>query len=177
MRTKATALAVCATLLGLALAGCATENADPRAYAGTDSGETLDEILERYRLTLPSCEVEDLRFTGKAKELGMNLRLRFEAPEDCVNAYLDKYGVDRERALRWPFPASTVNGKEFSPTRPPFPDNAMKTFSELKLDPKKTYDFHHRFKTPTKATFDVLVVPEGGEQRAVYLVSTYNGNI
>ncbi|MBN0043059.1 hypothetical protein JS756_02805 [Streptomyces actuosus] len=174
MRTvPATVTAVCAAL-SLALTACAAQNTDPRALAGTNAGESLDKLLESYELTLPGCKVEELGFSGRPKEIDKHLLLRFEAPTDCVNGYLDAHGVDRTRANPWPFPEFSIDGKELSRTRPPFPDNAMEKFG-LKLDPEKTYDLHTRFRTPTGARFTVLVVPRGDDGQEVYMVSTYNG--
>ncbi|WP_435612877.1 hypothetical protein [Streptomyces sp. bgisy159] len=136
MRTRLTAAAVGAAL-ALTLTGCAFEVSDPRAYPGTY--EDLDPVLDSFRLTLPSCEVADLRYTGRSKEWGRHLYLRFEAPTACVESYLTAHGVDLAHPRHWPDePGFTVDGEQvLSPTAPPFPDEAVEKFG-LKLDPRRT---------------------------------------
>lgn len=174
-RSPAAVRAVCTGLL-LLLTACSSGNADPRAYSGTDDDESLEKLLESYELATPPCDVENLRFTGRSRETGKHLLLRFQAPEGCVNAYLDSHDVDRKLFGTWPRPSppTVLDGKKLSPTRPPFTDDVMEKFA-LTLDPKKTYKRYTNFYTPTDAQFTALVVPQGDGEQAVYMVSTFNG--
>ncbi|MFI9490874.1 hypothetical protein ACIG8K_04800 [Streptomyces halstedii] len=165
--------AVCAGLVFL-LVACSSGNADPRAFQGTDSDESLEKLLESYELTLPPCEVEGLRFTGRSREVAKHLLLQFRAPEDCVNTYLDSHHVDRKLFNTWPSPPTVLDGKKLTTTSPPFSDDAMEKF-DLKLDPRKTYKLYTNFYTPADARFTALVVPQDDRGQTVYMVSTYNG--
>ncbi|MCA6096394.1 hypothetical protein LE181_30035 [Streptomyces sp. SCA3-4] len=143
-------------LSALALVSCSFKEKDPRAYPGTRAGERLESVVESYGLQLPSCDITDVGFSGSSKRPGEKLNLSFRAPEECVNRYLADHGVKAGEAVSWPFGPRVIDGREVSPTEPPFAGGDVKRFG-WKLDATGKYEYYDSFTTIKGAHFAVLV--------------------
>lgn len=130
--------------------------------------DSQDDVLAGFGLEMPPCETEDQTFSGTTSYPNSYLRMSFTAPRDCVERYLRDHDVEMATPLHWPAAGTDrVGSKTFSPTDPPFSDDAMKQFG-LKLDPKKKYDYYIDFRTARDAEFTVFLVPRG-ERTEVYM--------
>lgn len=158
----------------LMLAGCGKEP-DPRAYPGSESGVTWEEATARYRLSLPACPMDGLRFDIQPR-LTDRLAFTFTATKSCVDDYLTQHGVDAAHPFgRWPSGVSgTAGGATIGPYDPPFDAEEMRQFGWV-LDPGVQHDTYDDFETPNRwSTFKVLVKP-GPDREVVYFRSVTLG--
>src|SRR6266511_517196 len=84
-------LSVAIVISFLAAVGC-TSHQDERAYSGSRSGVTLDDILRDYSLPMPKCTTTGLRYFATETFSG-GLYLRFDTDKACVNQYLEQLGI------------------------------------------------------------------------------------
>ncbi|MFG3280440.1 hypothetical protein [Streptomyces sp. NPDC048111] len=134
-----------------------------------------EDLLKIFDLDLPGCRTTDMWYKGDAGWPSQHMSLRFTAPKACVDQYLSDHGVSRDHPLHWPTGESgTFEGRQVTPTDPPFAPGRMKDFG-LTLNPEKRYDLYNDFTTPTGAVFLVLVDPQG-EQSTIYLDSVSLGH-
>jgi hypothetical protein len=164
-----------AAALGLVLlsSACSTENDDPRALPETASGESMEKVLQAFELELPPCEIEEVGWSGASEDWGKSLQLRFRAPDDCVDEFLESHGAELGEGLQWPFGEMTVDGEKLSPTRPPLREKDMEKFG---LDPGRQAEYTlYDFRTPAGALLDALV-DRHGKGTTVYLTSVSSGS-
>lgn len=167
IRRAAIALAVSA-LAALTLAGCSSEEKDERAYPGSPAGQSLETVLKRFELQLPSCDVEGLGFSGSSRYPEEKLSLSFRAPKPCVDKFLREHGaVDVEKPFHWP-----TQGAD-SPQDSYFLEEDSKRFG-WEFDHSRQYDVHRGFHTSNGSLFKVLVDPRGTTE-TVYMQSTFVG--
>ncbi|MGZ9930719.1 hypothetical protein ACXNSR_12560 [Streptomyces sp. NC-S4] len=131
-------------------------------------GASRQEVLDTFGLQLPSCETEDLRFTG-SKLFEPEMTLSFTASKSCADKYLTDHGVELAYAADWPYGETIMDGKRVEHEKTPFPEDVMDDLG-LKVEPGRTYRKYTTFTTPEKPTFDLLV-DERGDRVSVYLVS------
>ncbi|HVK26547.1 MAG TPA: hypothetical protein VM677_34800 [Actinokineospora sp.] len=155
------------------------QDADPRAYPGSQSGLRLEEMAKSVRLELPDCGIDGLRYSAK-KSLDVWLKIAFTAADrGCMDRYLDGYKVTPGRPdLTWPYKLTgTLDGKPFGGFTSPFPPYETDQLG-WSLDHAKLYDIYTEFATPVGAKFKVVVERASGSVQ-VYMSSTYivNGGI
>ncbi|MFE6846758.1 hypothetical protein [Streptomyces sp. NPDC057686] len=140
------------------------------------AAESREDVLKAFDLELPTCQTENVTFSGQTSWPGTNLKMSFTAAKSCVEQYLTDHQVDLSNPIYWPAAAENrIGDNTFSPTRPPFEADAMEQF-KLKLDPSKRYEMYIDFRTPKKAQFSVLLVPQG-DQVSVFMASDLTGDI
>ncbi|MEW2249870.1 hypothetical protein AB0907_21310 [Streptomyces sp. NPDC006975] len=137
--------------------------------------DSQGEVLQGFGLDMPACETERQTFSGTTSWPDSHLTMSFVAPKDCVERYLKDHGVDMASPQHWPAPGTDrIGTTTFSPTEPPFENDAMKQF-DLQLDPGKQYDIYTDFRSSREARFDVLLIPRG-EKTEVYMDMTSAGH-
>ncbi|MEU1825366.1 hypothetical protein ABZ502_23420 [Streptomyces abikoensis] len=163
----ATALVVSA-LCVYSLSGCSSEERDERAYPGSPSGQSLESVLKRFDLQLPSCEIENVGFAGSSHYPEEALSLSFRAPKGCVDSFLKKYGViDVEKPFTWPSAGADPRRDSY------FLEEDAQRFG-WKFDRSRQYNPYRGFQTPNGSLFKVLVDPSGVKE-TVYMQATFVG--
>ncbi|MFH8346299.1 hypothetical protein [Streptomyces sp. NPDC018045] len=156
-----------------AVAGCSSGEQDKRAYPGTSSGQSLEHVMDRFKLKLPSCDVKEVGFSGSARYPEEKLSLSFRAPRPCVEKFLQEHGVSKVKdPYHWPS-GRVVSGDSDPAPEPPFLEAETKRFG-WKFDPRKLYNVYSDFHTSNGSLFKVLGEPHG-DTETLYLQSTYAG--
>ncbi|SRR6266498_572660 len=145
-------LSVAIVISFLAAVGC-TSHQDERAYSGSRSGVTLDDILRDYSLPMPKCTTTGLRYFATETFSG-GLYLRFDADKACVNQYLEQLGISN---------LSLGKGAGV-----PFGRYECDKLGWC-LDPVKSYDYYSTFTTPN--TEVALLVDTNKDPEGVYVTA------
>lgn len=166
-RRVAMTLAVSA-LCVYALSGCSSEEQDKRAYPGSPAGQSLESVLKRFDLRLPSCETENVGFAGSSHYPDEALGLSFRASKSCVDTFLKNYGVvDVDKPFSWPSAGADPRQDAY------FLEGDAKRFG-WKFDRSRQYSTYRGFHTPNGSLFKVLVDPNGVKE-TVYMQATFAG--
>lgn len=130
---------------------------DSRAYSDTDSRETLDDVLARFGITLPSCPVEHVRFSvSEPPTSGSALFLKFDAAPDCVQEFL-RSSIGDDAAVKEVRFSLTGRGEPFFGTSESY---------GWKLDPARRY---YRYGDGCRKSGCDIVVDDGHAQYVVYI--------
>lgn len=140
-------------LLTVALSACSNAVQDPRAYPGSQ-GRSLEYLLHRFQLELPSCNITGLRYYSSSSGMSEGLELTFSVPADCMSRFLRSVG------------AYESYKEQLTGDAVPIPRETIKQLN-WPIDPSKTYDTYGALLI-TPASFRI-VIDRSGAQPVAYL--------
>lgn len=143
--------------VALLLAGssCSAKLTDPRAYPGSQP-RTLDDLLHRFKLELPPCDVSGLRYYSNS-DLSGDLSMTFTLPDECLGKFLQSLGASESDKTN--LPGSSVGISSLTIEQLGWPIDRAKMYEEYDTRNSDTTSFR-------------IVVDRTGRQPIVYLAGS-----